>query len=84
MLNLLAQVAAVPAIQGWLQLATSTGFVGLAWYLIVLALPAIQRRFDEHSDRQMTAFSQEIKRISENHSEQVATIIELATRKTNG
>ena len=76
--------ADIPALQGWLQIATSTGFVGLAWYLIVIALPNMQRRFDEHSDKQMQAFSTEIERSATNHEKQIKMVVELMAKHDNG
>jgi hypothetical protein len=61
-------------IQSWLQLATSTGFVGLAWYLIVIALPKMQERFDAHSDRQLSEFKDQLRFIVERHESTVEKI----------
>jgi hypothetical protein len=57
-------------LQSWLQLATSTGFVGLAWYLIVIALPRMQDRFDAHSDKQFQRFEEQME-LQRRHSEEV-------------
>lgn len=57
-------------LQGWLQIATSTGFVGLAWYLIVIALPKMQDRFDVHSDKQFQRFEEQME-LQRKHSEDV-------------
>jgi hypothetical protein len=62
------------AFQGWLQIATSTGFVGLAWYLIVIALPKMQERFDLHSDRQLLKFEEQVRFIVERHEATVEKI----------
>lgn len=59
-------------LQGWLQLATSTGFVGLAWYLIVIALPKMQEKFDAHAERQLARFEYQMEK-QWNHSETVIT-----------
>jgi hypothetical protein len=61
-------------LQGWLQIGTSTGFVGLAWYLIVIALPKMQERFDNHSDRQLSEFKEQVRFIVERHEKTVETI----------
>jgi hypothetical protein len=64
----------VVAFQSWLQIATSTGFVGLAWYLIVIALPKMQERFDAHSDRQLAKFEQQVQFIVQRHEATVEKI----------
>lgn len=64
----------VPEIQTWLQIGTSTGFVGLAWYLIVVALPKMQERFDQHADRQLAEFKEQISVVTQQHQ---ATVIAL-------
>lgn len=64
----------MPEIQTWLQIGTSTGFVGLAWYLIVVALPKMQERFDAHSDKQLAEFKSQINVITQQHQ---ATVIAL-------
>jgi len=61
----------VTELQSWLQIATSTGFVGLAWYLIVIALPKMQERFDEHSKMQITEFRNQVKELIERHERQI-------------
>ena len=66
----------VPQFQGWLQIATSTGFVGLAWYLIAFALPRMQERFDQHSDRQLAAFKEEVEKTREFADRQLARVLE--------
>ena len=65
----------VTQIQTWLQLATSTGFVGLAWYLIVVALPRMQERFDNHSDRQLVEFKEQLKYMVTRHEATVEKIM---------
>lgn len=64
----------VPSLESWLQIATSTGFVGLAWYLIVIALPKMQERFDAHSDRQLAKFEQQVQFIVQRHESTVEKI----------
>ena len=64
----------VVAFQSWLQIATSTGFVGLAWYLIVIALPKMQERFDAHSDRQLQKFEEQVQFIVQRHESTVEKI----------
>lgn len=58
-------------LQSWLQLATSGGFTVLAWYLIVVALPKMQERFDQHADRQMSEFKSQLKTLTD---QQQATV----------
>jgi hypothetical protein len=60
--------------QTWLQIGTSSGFVGLAWYLIVVALPKMQDRFDAHSDKQLSEFKEQLRFIVDRHEQTVATI----------
>ena len=68
--SLIAQgdIPDVGGLQGWLQIATSTGFVGLAWYLIVISLPKMQARFDAHSERQMAEFVRQVEKLTDNHA----------------
>jgi hypothetical protein len=66
--------ADMAAFQAWLQIGTSTGFVGLAWYLIVVALPKMQERFDAHSDKQLSEFKEQLRFIVERHEQTVSTI----------
>ena len=66
--------AEMAAFQTWLQIGTSTGFVGLAWYLIVVALPKMQERFDTHSDKQLAEFKEQLRFIVDRHEQTVATI----------
>jgi hypothetical protein len=61
--------------QTWLQIGTSSGFVGLAWYLIVIALPKMQERFDMHSDKQLTEFKEQLRFIVERHETTVQAVI---------
>jgi len=62
-------------VQGWLQLATSTGFVGLAWYLIVVALPKIQDKFDIHSKDQFERFEKQIDKIVTHFEKTIESIL---------
>lgn len=39
-------------VQSWVQIGTSAGFAGLVWYLLAIALPKIQERFDTTLARQ--------------------------------
>jgi hypothetical protein len=64
----------ITELQSWLQIATSTGFVGLAWYLIVIALPRMQERFDEHSKMQITEFRNQIKDLIDRHERQIQSM----------
>ena len=63
-------------VQGWLQLATSTGFVGLAWYLIVYALPKMQDRFDVHSDKMFERFELQMDAQRKGHEEVIHGIVD--------
>jgi len=72
---MLAELADVGAFQTWLQIGTSTGFVGLAWYLIVVALPRMQERFDANSDKQLSEFKEQLRFIVERHEVTVQAII---------
>lgn len=78
-LTLLAQAVdeAVVAreFQSWAQLATGAGFAGLTWYLLAVALPRIQTRFDEHSDRQQAVFVAELEKIRTSHEMTIQRII---------
>lgn len=64
----------VPEIQTWLQIGTSTGFVGLAWYLIVVALPKMQERFDAHADKQLAEFKEQITVVTQQHQQTVMAL----------
>lgn len=64
----------ISAIQTWLQIGTSTGFVGLAWYLIVVALPKMQERCDTHSERQLREFKEQINEIVQRHEKTVQVL----------
>lgn len=64
----------VPEIQTWLQIGTSTGFVGLAWYLIVVALPKMQERFDTHADKQLAEFKEQITVVTQQHQQTVMAL----------
>lgn len=75
-MDVVSQAAHADGLQSWLQLATSTGFVGLAWYLIVIALPRMQDKFDEHSDNQLRRFENQIDKITAQHEVVVKQIIE--------
>jgi hypothetical protein len=66
--------AEMATFQTWLQIGTSSGFVGLAWYLIVVALPKMQERFDAHSDKQLAEFKEQLRFIVDRHEQTVATI----------
>jgi hypothetical protein len=66
--------ADMASFQTWLQIGTSSGFVGLAWYLIVVALPKMQERFDAHSDKQLSEFKEQLRFIVDRHEQTVATI----------
>jgi hypothetical protein len=61
-------------LQSWLQIGTSTGFVGLTWYLIVIALPKMQEKFDSQSTLQLQEFRSEIKNIFDRHEKQLEII----------
>jgi len=63
-------------IQSWLQLATSTGFVGLAWYLIVIALPKMQDKFDAFAKDQQSRFENQIDKQNTHHESIVKSILE--------
>jgi hypothetical protein len=67
--------ADMAAFQTWLQIGTSSGFVGLAWYLIVVALPKMQDRFDAHSDKQLSEFKEQLRFIVERHETTVQAVI---------
>jgi hypothetical protein len=73
---MLGEVGAdVANFQTWLQIGTSSGFVGLAWYLIVIALPKMQERFDAHSDKQLIEFKEQLRFIVERHEVTVQAVI---------
>jgi hypothetical protein len=61
--------------QTWLQIGTSSGFVGLAWYLIVIAQPKMQERADVHSDKQLAEFKEQLRFIVERHEATVQAVI---------
>jgi len=67
--------ADMASFQTWLQIGTSSGFVGLAWYLIVVALPKMQDRFDMHSDKQLSEFKEQLRFIVERHETTVQAVI---------
>jgi Ni/Fe-hydrogenase subunit HybB-like protein len=67
--------ADMASFQAWLQIGTSSGFVGLAWYLIVVALPKMQDRFDMHSDKQLSEFKEQLRFIVERHETTVQAVI---------
>ena len=46
----------VKDIQGWIQIVTSGGFGALVWYLVAVALPKMQDRFDQHAARQQKQY----------------------------
>lgn len=60
----------------WLQLATSAGFTGLAWYLIIYALPKMQERFDRHADKMFDSFADQMDRQRVHHEEVIRGIVE--------
>ena len=64
----------ISQLQSWLQLGTSTGFVGLAWYLIVFALPSMQERFDKHATSQLNEFREQLTSIVQRHEKAVETL----------
>ena len=66
----------INSMQGWLQLATSTGFVGLAWYLVVVALPKMQERFDAHSDRMFERFEVQMEKQRTSHESVIKGIVD--------
>ena len=73
---MLGEVGAdVANFQTWLQIGTSSGFVGLAWYLIVIALPKMQERFDAHSDKQLSEFKEQLRFIVDRHEATVQAVI---------
>ena len=81
MFELLSQAENVADVQTWLQIATSLGFTGLAWYLIIYALPAMQKRFDDHADRQMASFTAEVERGRLHNQAQVQTILDILQKQ---
>lgn len=64
------QTSRTPEIQGWLQIATSSGFTGLAFYLIVIVLPNMQDKFDAHSNKAFDRFETQMQQ-QRSHSETV-------------
>jgi hypothetical protein len=71
----------IPEIQVWLQLATSTGFVGLSWYLIVYALPQMQERFDNHARSQIQEFRDQLKYIVDRHEKAIEVMTQAHERQ---
>jgi hypothetical protein len=65
----------ITTLQTWLQIGTSTGFAGLAWYLIVVALPKMQERCDGHAELQIKEFREQIRDLADRHEKTVANII---------
>jgi hypothetical protein len=63
-------------IEGWLQLATSTGFAGLVWYLIVISLPKMQDKFDAFAKDQQTRFENQIDKQNAHHEGVVKAILD--------
>ena len=63
-------------IETWLQLATSTGFVGLAWYLIVVALPREREQFMTFARDQLKTFESQIARIMNGHENVVKDMLD--------
>ena len=75
--SILAETAepVIREVQGWLQVVTNLGFGGLVWYLLAVALPKMQERFDSHTDRQQKAFIEESEKLREAHAHTIASII---------
>lgn len=63
-------------IESWLQLATSTGFAGLVWYLIVVSLPRMQDRFDAFAKDQQLRFESSLDKGNTHHENVVKSILE--------
>jgi len=76
-LTLLSQtdIPEITQVQGWLQIGTSLGFGGLVWYLITVALPNMQARFDKHSDNQMEAFAGQVEKITTHSEKQLERVL---------
>ena len=71
---MLAESVTGITLEGILQLATSTGFCGLVWYLIAFSLPKVQERFDTILNSQSQTNRENIHMVCDSHNQGITCL----------